>query len=564
MEHIITVAGTDTMQDVGEETTGEPVLLRGHRGAAQVTHGRPPRPPHTKNTQASQKKNPVQGPGRPQGGIRVRGRSYSTCVDRGVTSVAVGRPAGARGGAAGSADAEGPARAAGADTSWLMAQGPGEHAGSVTDAAPHPLAGVGPALEPAREPLGVALDPIGPRGRDQPPAQRPRRAAGTTDRVEPQRDQVDCRHHDPHHPQPELTPTHVHIYILLRCSKRVNAFLCSPVKHVVFKQQYGYSSDMTSAQRLSNRLRLARSAKALDQQTLAAALSVRQQQISLWERGLATPRANTLSEIAQATDVSLEWLLNGTGFMCNKEYWPDLIKWFSLQLALHTVRRAVIVRWAQDEIERLAFLLDTETGCLSAIGLRKGYNSWPLWSRRDVDAYISILNDLEKQHLPVGHVTLTANEREVLHLADLSQLFDRATFDEEFISHERASLPSLGGPNLTAIEQLTRQLRDLAAVASQPGSFPPPVVEALLPQVEALALAARVLVEHMEHVRAAFDKGRPPPTPAPAPDIDALLEALETDQRLTSEHVTILREALHRQRESRSGPESVSIGAHHT
>lgn len=195
---------------------------------------------------------------------------------------------------------------------------------------------------------------------------------------------------------------------------------------------------------LSLRLRLARAATGLDQIELAEALGVRQQQISVWERGSATPRADTLAQIAQTVDVCLDWLVSGSGFMYNHDYWLDLIKWFSRQLVLHTVRRAVIVRWPQFEIERLGFLLDTSGGCLSAVGLRKGsgrYGNWPTWSANDAHAYADILSDLGKRHIPVGHVTLSEPEGRVLHLGDLSQLFTRAVFDAGFLPGEIAGIP---------------------------------------------------------------------------------------------------------------------------
>ena len=62
---------------------------------------------------------------------------------------------------------------------------------------------------------------------------------------------------------------------------------------------------------LGPRLRAARNAAAMTEQTLARLIGVKAATISSWEQGRVAPRANRLQMIASVLNVSIGWLLNG-------------------------------------------------------------------------------------------------------------------------------------------------------------------------------------------------------------------------------------------------------------
>jgi transcriptional regulator with XRE-family HTH domain len=62
-----------------------------------------------------------------------------------------------------------------------------------------------------------------------------------------------------------------------------------------------------------DRLAGAREAAGLSQSELARRLGVRSRTIAAWEQDLSEPRANRLQMVAGLLNVSLRWLLTGTG-----------------------------------------------------------------------------------------------------------------------------------------------------------------------------------------------------------------------------------------------------------
>lgn len=62
---------------------------------------------------------------------------------------------------------------------------------------------------------------------------------------------------------------------------------------------------------LGTRIRHARQVRELTQVELAARLSVKQEHVSKWERDTRTPRLWSLAQIADALDVSLDFLVRG-------------------------------------------------------------------------------------------------------------------------------------------------------------------------------------------------------------------------------------------------------------
>lgn len=64
---------------------------------------------------------------------------------------------------------------------------------------------------------------------------------------------------------------------------------------------------------LSNRLKQARTIAGIFQKDLADKVGVTQHQISLYESGASKPRLSTLEKLANALNISTEWLLTGNG-----------------------------------------------------------------------------------------------------------------------------------------------------------------------------------------------------------------------------------------------------------
>jgi transcriptional regulator with XRE-family HTH domain len=68
-----------------------------------------------------------------------------------------------------------------------------------------------------------------------------------------------------------------------------------------------------SSTELGSRIAAARGTKGLNQTDLAHALGVASQAVWRWEQGRVTPTAARLVAIADATGVTLDWLLRGEG-----------------------------------------------------------------------------------------------------------------------------------------------------------------------------------------------------------------------------------------------------------
>ena len=70
---------------------------------------------------------------------------------------------------------------------------------------------------------------------------------------------------------------------------------------------------MTDDQGFSQRIRTRRIELGMSQRDLSKAADISPPQLSRYESGLATPRADIASRIAKALNVHLAWLINGTG-----------------------------------------------------------------------------------------------------------------------------------------------------------------------------------------------------------------------------------------------------------
>ena len=71
-----------------------------------------------------------------------------------------------------------------------------------------------------------------------------------------------------------------------------------------------YADDVST---FGDRVAAAREALGLDQKGLASKLGVKNKTIAAWEEDRAEPRANKLQMLAGILNVSIMWLMNGTG-----------------------------------------------------------------------------------------------------------------------------------------------------------------------------------------------------------------------------------------------------------
>ena len=71
-------------------------------------------------------------------------------------------------------------------------------------------------------------------------------------------------------------------------------------------------------QSISQRIRIARTEKEIEQGTLAAKLDVARRTVQRWEKGEQVPDSNYLMRIAKITGVTPHWLLTGDGDMYAK------------------------------------------------------------------------------------------------------------------------------------------------------------------------------------------------------------------------------------------------------
>lgn len=61
------------------------------------------------------------------------------------------------------------------------------------------------------------------------------------------------------------------------------------------------------------RLRLAREGAGITQNALAQTLGIKQNQISVWEKGISGPKRERLPALAAAVKTTIDWLMEGKG-----------------------------------------------------------------------------------------------------------------------------------------------------------------------------------------------------------------------------------------------------------
>lgn len=193
-------------------------------------------------------------------------------------------------------------------------------------------------------------------------------------------------------------------------------------------------------QPLNLRIRLARLTRGLEQKQLARTLGISPQHLSQWECGGTTPRRDNIEKIAAATGVCDLWLFKGEGWMIYHDWPPDLQGWLQGQFLLHDVQRVVIVSYPEWIVLRIGFLLESAQGILSVGALRKPRTGWAPGVGRDAEAYFSILRDLKRRRIPIGHANL-ASDVQAAHLGDLSEVVPYAKYIKGWLDQEIAGIP---------------------------------------------------------------------------------------------------------------------------
>ena len=99
-------------------------------------------------------------------------------------------------------------------------------------------------------------------------------------------------------------------------------------------------------------VRRRREERGLGQEQLAAALGVRQQTVSRWERGLAVPRPRRVVEIAHLLEVEPAHLHRLAGYLPAAEQAPTAA-WDGVQARLPELTRAELLRLVEHAWEEL-------------------------------------------------------------------------------------------------------------------------------------------------------------------------------------------------------------------